>query len=192
MVDGAPCRRACRWLCQLEICRLLQCRDQVVYPEGVNGGLGAGWTSLSELPIWSMDTLGKPIHEPSFLLVDLSWITLGDHMPKASASHRTSTLSSPFQLTLEHSPKTDSHISMTAEVQELLSCAMLDTSSQVLGDSTPKRPTSVALGTPPFARMEDFSRLVAPSPQASLQVVTPDATMPISHSSPATPSLEIP
>ena len=46
---------------------------------------------------------------------------------------------------------------MTAEVQDLLSCAILDTSSQESGDSTPKRPTSAALE----ARMEDSSKLVA-------------------------------
>ena len=39
MVDGVPCRSACRHLCQLKVCQLLQCGDQVVYPEGLNGGL---------------------------------------------------------------------------------------------------------------------------------------------------------
>ena len=34
MIDWVPCRSACRHLYQLEICRLLQYGDQVVYPEG--------------------------------------------------------------------------------------------------------------------------------------------------------------
>ena len=81
---------------------------------------------------------------------------------------------------------------MTAEVQELLSCAVLDTSSQALGDSTPKRPTSAALGAPPSSRMEDSSKLVATFPQASLWVALPDDTVPISHLSPTTPTPKTP
>ena len=38
MIDRAPSRSACGHLCQLEVHKLLQCRNQVVYPEGLNGG----------------------------------------------------------------------------------------------------------------------------------------------------------
>ena len=69
----------------------------------------------------------------------------------------------PSHITMEHPPKADSHISMNAEVWELLSHAMLGTSSQVAEDSTPKRPTSVALGAPPSTRADDSSKLVATS-----------------------------
>ena len=68
----------------------------------------------------------------------------------------------------------------------------LDTSSQGSGDSTPKRPTSVALGAPPSTRRDDSSKLVATFLQASRWVALPDDTMPISHSSPTTPALETP
>ena len=39
MIDGTPSMSACGCLSQLEVCRLLQCGDQLVYPEGINGGL---------------------------------------------------------------------------------------------------------------------------------------------------------
>ena len=145
-------------------------------------------TLLSGPLLWGRDVLGGSSHEPSFLLVDLSQVTPEDHMPKAPAPHRTSTPSSPSHLTMEHPLKTDSHISRTAEVQDLLSHAILGTSSLELGDSTPKRPMSVALD----ARTEDSSKPVATFPQVSLQVALPDDTKPIVYSSPMTPVLEAP
>ena len=39
MSDGMPSKSMCRHLCQLKVCKLLQYCDQVVYPEGLNGGL---------------------------------------------------------------------------------------------------------------------------------------------------------
>ena len=70
---------------------------------------------------------------------------------------------------------------MTTDVQELLSCAVLDTSIQVLGSSTPKSPTSMALGGPPSARAEDSSKPVATSSPVSPWVATPDDTEPINQ-----------
>ena len=130
MIDGTPSRNPCEHLCQLEVCKLLQYGYQVVYSEGLNGGLGPVQTLLSGPLLWGRDACGSSTCEPSFLLVDLFWVTLEDHMPEALAPHRTSTLSSPPHLAMEHLPKTDSHISMTADVQDLLSHAILDTSSQ--------------------------------------------------------------
>ena len=79
-------------------------------------GLEPVQTSLSEPLLWGQDTLSSSTHEPSFLLVGLSWETLGDHMLEAPAPHQISTPSSPSHLTMECLPKMDSHISMTAEV----------------------------------------------------------------------------
>ena len=69
------------------------------------------------------------------------------------------------------------------------------TSSQALGNSTLKRPVSVALGAPLSPRPEDSSKPVDTSSQASLQVVTPDDTEPINHTleeiyTPTTPPAE--
>ena len=54
----------------------------------------------------------------------------GTMCPRHQLSHRASTPSSPSHLAMEHPPKADSHIRMTAEVWELLFHAILDTSSQ--------------------------------------------------------------
>ena len=63
---------------------------------------------------------------------------------------------------------------MTMEVSELLLLAALDTSSQALGSSTLKRPVSLALGAPPFLRLEGSAKPVDTSSQASLQASIPD------------------
>ena len=161
-VNGAPCRSMYGCLHQLEVCKLLQYGDQVAYPEGLKGGLKSVQTLLSGPILWGLGVLGDSTCEPSFLPVDLSQATLGYCMPEAPTPHTTLTPYSPSHLTMKHPPKTDHHISMTTEVQELLSCATPDTSGQASGDSTPKRPTSAALGTPPSTRTEDSSKLAAP------------------------------
>ena len=155
--------------------------DQVVYPEGLNVGLEPVQTSLSGLLLWGQDALDDSTNEPSFLLVDLSWVTPEDCMPEVPAPNRTLTLSSPSHLAMECPPK-------TAEVQDLLPHAILGTASQELGDSTPKRPASMALE----ARTEDFYKLVATFPQVSPQAALPDDTVPIGHLSPTTPAPEAP
>ena len=179
MIYGMPSRNACGHLCQLEVHQLLQSENQVVYPKGLNGVLELVLTSLPESLTHSMSML----NDPAFPLVDLSSVMSGDQVHKTSAPHRTSTPPSPTHLTMEHPPKADSHIGMTAEVQDLLSHAMLDTSSQALGSSTPKRPTSLALGTPTSSRAENTSKPVATSSQASLQVAISDDTEPINQTS---------
>ena len=121
MDDGAPCRSACKHLCQLEVCKLLQCGDQVVYPKGLNRGLELVQTSLSGSLIQGMDMLGKPAHEPSFLLMDLSQVTLGNHTPEVPASCRTSTPPSSLHSAMEYPSSTATHPSMAAKLHEFLS-----------------------------------------------------------------------
>ena len=91
MVDGVPCRSTCRHLHWLEVCKLLQCGEWVVYHQRDRWGMEPVQTSLLGSLIWGMDMLGKPAHKPSFLLVDLSWVTPGDHMPKVPTPCRTLT-----------------------------------------------------------------------------------------------------
>ena len=136
-------------------------------------------TSLTAPLAQGVIMLGTPIHKPSFLPVDLSWVTSGNHVTEASAPLRTWTLSSPSHLAMECPPKADSHMNMTAELQEILSHAILDTSSQMLGGSTLKRLTSPALGASPPAKAELSSKPVATSSQASPWVTMPDITEPI-------------
>ena len=134
MIEGTPSRNVCRHLSQLEVCLLLQLECQVVYPEGLNGALEPVVTSLPESLTHGMNMLDKP----TFLLVDLSHFIAGNHVPKASAPHDTLTPISPTHLAVEHPLRVQGHISMTTEVQELLSHTALDTSSQASGSSTQK------------------------------------------------------
>ena len=65
-------------------------------------------------------------------------------------------------------PKVEGQISMTMEVSELLSQAALDTSSQALGTSSPKRPGSLALASSLPLKLEDSVKLVDTSSQVSI------------------------
>ena len=76
MINGVPSRSACGHLSQLEVCKLLQCGDQVVYPKGLNGGLEPEGFSLPGPAVWDMDALGKPAHKSLLFKVDLSNIKL--------------------------------------------------------------------------------------------------------------------
>ena len=67
-------------------------------------------------------------------------------------------------------PKVEGQISMMMEVSELLSQAVLDTSGLASGNSTPKRPGSLALATLLPLRPEDSAKLE----DTSSQVSTPD------------------
>ena len=83
MIDGVPSWSACGHLHQLEVHKLLQCKDQVVCPKGLNGGLEPVLISLPELPVWDMNTLSEPVHETSLLQVDLFHAMLGDKCPSS-------------------------------------------------------------------------------------------------------------
>ena len=96
MIDGTPSRSTCRHLHQLEVHKLLQYGGQVVYPEGLNGGLEPVQTSLSGMLLWGQDVLDDSTHDPSFLLVDLSWVTPEDHMLKAPAPWQSPDTIFPF------------------------------------------------------------------------------------------------
>ena len=96
MIDGMPSKSACRHLCQLEVCKLLPYGDQVVYPEGLNGGLELIKTSSSGPLLCGQDVLGDYTPEPSFLLVDLPQATSGDHMPEAPAPLQNLNTVCPF------------------------------------------------------------------------------------------------
>ena len=119
------------------------------------------------------------LYKPTFLKVDLSQFTTGDSVPKASTPHQASTPTFYTHFTMEDPPKAESQISMTAEVQYLLLHTVQDTSSQALGSSTPKMLTSTALGSPSSPRVEDPSKPLDTSSQASPWVATPDITKPI-------------
>ena len=92
---GAMQECMCRHLHQLEAHKLLQYGDQVVYPEGLNEGLGAGPNlTISGHSPGGMDTLGKPACEPLLLQMDLSSARLKDQVSIALGLCRDSTSSS--------------------------------------------------------------------------------------------------
>ena len=178
MIEEVPSRNVCGHLHQLEVHWLLQHEDWVVYPEGLNGGLEPVLISLWGALVKGMNMLGDlptNLHSYQWTSPRSHWETLHpwSWLP-AEYLHQP-----PLHLTMECHPKADSHISMTSEVWELLSHTILDTSSQALGGSTPKRPTSLALGISSPTRAEDSSKPVATSSQASLWAAMPDNTKPI-------------
>ena len=81
MIDGVTSRKTCGHLCQLEVCKLLQCGDQVVCPKGLNRGLEPLLLSFPKPPVLNMDALSRPVHKPSLLQVDLPSVRLRDQTP---------------------------------------------------------------------------------------------------------------
>ena len=155
MIDWAPSRSTCRHLHQLGVCKLLQCRGQVVYLIGLNGGLEPVLHSLPKLPVWDMNTLSRPVHKPLLLQVDLSPVMQGDQMHIAQGPCKVSTLPSSPCLATQHPSVTANCTSLATELHELLSQVMLETSSPASGDTTPRKPTSIALSAPLTIGVED-------------------------------------
>ena len=106
--------------------------------------------------------------------MDISQFTMEGHESKTLFLGGGSISTSPICPAMAPPPKVESQVSMTMEVSELLSQVALDTSSQALGCSTPKRPESLALGAPPSLRLESFAKPVDTSSQVSPQVSIPD------------------
>ena len=59
LIDGAPSRRTCEHLSQLEVCQLLHWVRVVIYHGGLNGGLEPVWVTLLKLPLWEMESTSK-------------------------------------------------------------------------------------------------------------------------------------
>ena len=112
--------------------------------------------------------------EPTLLQVDLLQFMTEGCESKAPFLGGSSTSTSPTCPTMVPPPKVESQVSMTTEVSELLLWAALDTSSQALGSSTPKRPVSLALGAPSSLRLEGFAKPVDTSSQESPRASIPD------------------
>ena len=54
--EGLPSTNTCSHLDHLQVWRLLQCRGQVVCPEGLNGSLKGLLFDFKELPLWNAAT----------------------------------------------------------------------------------------------------------------------------------------
>ena len=69
------------WLHQLQICKLLQHKDRVICPEGLNGKLEALQFTFEKLPLWDAATPSKPACEPQLIEVDL-----GSEQPESATT----------------------------------------------------------------------------------------------------------
>ena len=153
--------------CPLQKDLLLSSGSWVVYPEGLNGCQVPAITSLPESLSNAMNMLkGKP----TFPHVDLSQFTTKEQESKAPSLGNGLSPPSAASPTRALPPKVEGQISMTMEVNKLLSWAVLDTSGLVSGSSTPKRPGSLALATTLPPKLEDSAKPV----DTSSQVSTPD------------------
>ena len=130
LVEGGTSSATCRWISQLHVCQLLSSGSQAIYPVGLNGCEVPVINSLPDLLAKGMTMLrGKPI----YLSVDILQSTAKGQESKAPSpgSHSIPILTtSPIRAPLL---KAEGQVSMTTEVRELLSQAVLDTSGQVLG-----------------------------------------------------------
>ena len=168
---------------QLEVHQLLSSGSQVVYPEGLNGCQVPVIMTLPESLSNGMTMLeGKS----TFLQVDLSQSTTKEQESKAFSLSSGLSPTPATSPTWAFPPKAEGQISLTMEVSELLSWAVLDISGIASRSYTPKRPGSLALATPLPPKPEDSSKLV----DTSAQVSTPedaemdDPTLEEIHASP--------
>ena len=74
LVDGSPSRSACGWLIQTEVHQLLHLGSEMVYPEGLNGGLELVQVTLTKLPSWEVESTG----ETTWLQITLPRTTQGN------------------------------------------------------------------------------------------------------------------
>ena len=163
-VMGGTSNATCRRISQLQVCQLLSLDSQIVYAVGLNGcevpmiasppePVTKGVNLLSSEPIYlKMDILQLPTEGP-----ELKAPPLRGHPPSIL-------IASPVRPPL---PKVEGEVSMTMEVRELLSWAVLDTSEHVSGSSTPKRQEPMVLVTPLPTKLEDFLKPVDMSSQVS-------------------------
>ena len=166
--EGGTNRTTCRMISQLEVCQLLQLDSQVIYPVGLNGHEIPLITTLpGSLANGRSLTGGKSV----YLKVDILQSIVGksdqNMLPPGKCPSILTV--SPFKAT---PPKLERVVSMTMEVRELLSQAILDMSGHASGNSTPKRSNPVVVLTPPPHKLRYPSRLV----DTSSQVSAPDDT----------------
>ena len=148
LTEGDTNSTTCNWIYQLEVYQLLSSGPQVIYPVGLNGHE----TPMVVLPPESLAKGTTLIgSEPTYLKVSILQPTPEGQEPKAPPhSGHFSPTQAPSPIKVPP-PKVERVVSMTMEVRELLSRAVLDTSGHVSGNSTPKRlnPMVVLMSLPP-------------------------------------------
>ena len=156
-------RRPCGWISQLELCQLLVAGSQVIYPIGLNGHEEPIITSLPELLASGVSlTAGEPI----YLGIDIPSPPVEEPDQKILPLGEVSTIvvASP------HKSPPNSEGSMTTEVSNLLSQAMLEASSCGSKHSSHRRPTPVVVPMTPPQKPEGLLQPVNTSSQMSIKV----------------------
>ena len=184
MVDGAPSRITSSHLSCLEICKLLQCGREVVYPECLNGGFKPIWVPLPKQSVWDTESTNKL----AILQINLPSTTHGD-ATMAASQWSSKPISSPHSVT-ECLSDTVTRLSMGEEVEKLLSGALSNTPEQSLVLISPRKPPPMTPNIPAASKEKapsDLGEIIAvypkqlpPSPHESLQVGTANAMV---HSS---------
>ena len=137
--EAAPCV----WISQLKVYQLLVTSPQVICPIGLNGHDKPIITSLPELLASSISlTTGKPI----YVGIDILSPPVEELNQKIPPLGEVSTI----MVASPHKSPPKSEGSMIIEVRNLLSWAVLETSSCRSEHLSPRRPTPVAVPTTPL------------------------------------------
>ena len=188
MMDGVHSTNACHQLHQLQVWKLLQYSDSLVFPEGLNREPKALQTSFQELPLWNAATTDGPPWDLPMIEVILGG------MPILHRYHPLPSIKPPWYITMV----LNLHLQGALEQLQWTSSATYSPASY---HSMPRRKLpSVALGAPPSTRAEDplslegmdsaISTLMATSSKVSQGEVTPGhipSIIQVSHS-PSPPS----
>ena len=153
----------CGWIIQLEVCQLLATSPQVIYPIGLNGHDEPIITSLPEPLASSVSlTAGKSI----YLGIDIPSPPVQELDQKIPPLAKVSTI----VIASPHKSPLKSEGSMTMEVSNLLSWAMLEVSSCWSEHLSPRRPTPVVVPITPPQKLEGPLQPVDTSSQVSIEV----------------------
>ena len=167
LAKGGISSATCGMVSQLEVLQLLSLGSQVVYPVGLNGCEVPLIASPPKSPAKGANLLGGKL---IYLNVDILQSIVKEpklKVPLLGSCFSSILMASP---TRAPPPKVEREVSMTMEVRELLSQAVLDMSRHVSGNSTPKRLEPMGLVTLPPTKLGDLPWPV----DTSSQVGAPD------------------
>ena len=164
LVEGGTSSATCKRVSQLEVHQLLSSSSQVVYPVGLDGCEVPVIASPSKSLVKGTNLFGG---KPIYLKVDIPQsITEEPELKVPPLGSHFSSIPMPSPIRAPP-PKAEREVSMTMEVRELLSWAVLDTSRHASGNASPKRLNPMVLLTPMPAKLGDFPGPVDTSSQVS-------------------------
>ena len=150
-------QETCGWISQCEVHQLLAASPQVVYPIGLNGHDEPVITTLPEL----LDSgISLIVSKHIYLGIDIP------SPPVEEPDQKMPPLEDIPTILITSPPKSEG--SMTTEVSNLLSQAVLEASSCESQHSSPRRPTTAVIFTSPPQKPEDPPQPADTSFQASI------------------------